>query len=92
MGGYTFALLTTGAPTEAEGRTADGRPYLFHARHGDWDIELGNKDWPTDYAQWPTEWHELHHVDRLYASGADPSMGYMTDDAIRAILTKYLPA
>ena len=52
---YSIAELGGACPTQATGRTPSGRPYYFRARHGDWTLEVGEPDFPTDYVHWPTD-------------------------------------
>ena len=85
---YTIVSLGGACPTQAEGLTADGRPYYFRARHGDWTLEVGEVGWPVDYGKWPHDrqnWRQ-HEV----ASGDDPSNGWMEDSDVLAILDEHL--
>jgi hypothetical protein len=85
---YSIDELGGACPTQAIGRTAMGRPYYFRARHGDWTLEVGEPEWPTDYGRWqlaPAGWGA-----NLVASGSDPSAGWMEDDEVLPILDEHL--
>lgn len=85
---YTIDELGGACPTQAMGRTADGRPYYFRARHGEWTLEVGEHDFPTDYSDWPASRHDADHF--LIASGDDESHGWMNDSEVLAILDEHL--
>jgi hypothetical protein len=68
---YTVESIGGACPTQADGRTADGRPFYFRARHGEWAIKVGPADAPTNYTNWPSRGEEL------VAHGDDPSGGFM---------------
>ena len=85
---YTVSSIGGMCPTKAEGRTVGGRPYYFRARHGDWTLEVGHLNFPTDYGSWPFvrgDWNAF-----LVASGDDPTHGGMSDAEVLAILDEHL--
>jgi hypothetical protein len=80
---YSVSSIGGSFPTQAEGTTADGRPFYFRARHGDWSLEIGGwDDRGRDYLHW-RDYNTL-------ASGDDASHGCMTDDAVLAVLDEEL--
>lgn len=85
---YVIEELGGACPTQAIGRTESGRPYYFRARHGDWTLEVGEPDFPTDYVHWPSDRNDWDAY--LIAEGDDPSCGWMEDDEVLAILDKHL--
>ena len=82
---YSVASLGGACPTQAEGRTANDRPFYFRARHGEWDLRLGNATDPTYYPDWDG-WGDI------VASGEDGSEGWMDEAEVLAILDAHLPA
>lgn len=85
---YTVTELGGACPTQAQGRTVGNRPYYFRARHGEWTLEVGEPDFPTDYLEWPSTRHDWDAY--LIAEGDDPSGGWMEDDEVLAILDQHL--
>jgi hypothetical protein len=70
-------------PTQAEGRLADGRPFFFHARHGEWTVSVGPQGAPSD-----GDWIGLVVYD--IASGEDPTGGWLGRQQVDAILDDVL--
>ena len=85
---YSVRSIGGACPTQAEGRTVGDRPYYFRARHGDWTLEVGEPDFPTDYCSWPATRHDWDAY--LIAQGDDPSNGFMDDAEVLAILDEHL--
>jgi len=82
-------------PTQAWGRTADGRPWYFRARHGRWTIEVGDdRSWPTNYAEWPRPDLAFDQIDWeqfVVAEGEDDTLGSMEADDVHDLLAEHLP-
>lgn len=80
---YTVDSIGGMVPTQAEGTTADGRPFYFRARHGVWRFTVapagGTFDDAVAAVQGSRSWH-----------GKDPSFGCMTDPEVREILDRCL--
>lgn len=90
MSDYTFELTCPSFPTQAEGRTADDRPWYFRARHGEWTLEVGDYGWPTPLLEWPDNGAVLSG-ELIVAKGDDPTHGQMDEDDVHAVLTEHLP-
>lgn len=86
---HTFTVESIGGacPTQAEGRTAGGRPYYFRARHGGWALHLGEPGWGP-YTSWPDR--PRLGDEHVIAEGEDPSGGFMDDEDVLAILDEHL--
>lgn len=83
---YTVESIGGGCPTQAEGRTADDRPFYFRARHGNWTLDLGPVGAPTHLLDWPDG------GEKLIAEGDDPSGGLMEWEDVLAILDAHFGA
>jgi hypothetical protein len=70
-------------PTQAAGRLADGRPFFFRARHGEWTVSIGPKGAPSD-----GDWIGLVVYD--IASGDDPTGRRLGTQQVEAILDDVL--
>lgn len=82
---YTVTSIGGACPTQAEGVTADGRPYYFRARHGRWTLDVGEVGWP-EYCEWPGDVWDQKRI----ADGDDPSQGWMEDTDVLSILDQHL--
>jgi hypothetical protein len=76
---FTVDRISGACPTQAEGRLADGRPFYFRARGGDWSVFVGPSG--SDAGG---EWIGL--AAHLFAVGDDPTEGRMTDSEVGAVL------
>lgn len=83
MSGYTVDELGGACPTQATGHLADGRPFYFRARHGEWTLHVGPVG-ASDADDFRGNWiiEDACEV----ASGDDDTNGYMNDAEVRAIL------
>ena len=78
-----FTYVGGACPTQAWGRTADGRPFYFRARHGEWALTIGEAPWSEDILEWPV-WPEP------YAKGADKTYGFMDNQDVRLLVCSML--
>jgi len=76
---FTVDRIGGACPTQAEGRLADGRPFYFGARGGDWSVFVGPSG--SDAGG---EWIGL--AAHLFAVGDDPTEGRMSDSEVGAVL------
>lgn len=81
--GFSIESLAGACPTQATGHCADGRPFYFWARHGDWELYVGPSGAPTD-GSWigDSQW--------ITARGCDPIEGRMPPDGVRTALRLHL--
>ena len=82
-GAYRLGSCGGMCPTQAEGLLWDDRPFYFRARHGHWDLSVGEPGWPTDYSFWPRSGLLSNMV---VGEGDDPTYGYMSEPKVRAVL------
>lgn len=83
---YTFVVTCQAVPTQVEGRRkSDNSPYYFRARHGRWELLVGEPSFPTELLDWPDGWDEY-----VVARGEDETRGFMSDRAVRAVLDIHL--
>jgi hypothetical protein len=71
------------SPTQVEGRLADGRPFYFRARHGEWTVSVGPKGAPS-YGDW------IGLVVYDIASGENPTGGWLGRQRAEGILDDVL--
>jgi hypothetical protein len=93
---YRLEYVGGAAPTQAWGRTGDNRPFYFRARRGEWTLEVGERGWPTFYADWPRDyptpgrWDPVTEPPGMVASGWDETHGFMEPFDVEAILNRHL--
>jgi hypothetical protein len=83
LDGFHVESIGGACPTQATGLCADGRPFYFRAKYGEWTLSVGPEGADTD-----GDWIGIIAWDR--ASGSDPTQGRMADQDVLAILRAHL--
>jgi hypothetical protein len=79
---YRVERIGGSCPTQASGQLEDGRPFYFRARSGQWELSVG------PHGAIDRSWIGL--LEWEVAEGDDPTIGWMSDQQVLAILDEHL--